>query len=44
MVGRATVGVGIAVASSVVGYGQVKSSTKGWSVTGTCVNGATVTT
>ena len=40
----ATVGVGIAVACSVVVYVQVVSSTKGWSVTGTCVNSVTVMT
>ena len=32
MVGVATVGVGIAVACSVVGYMQVVSTTKGWSL------------
>ena len=39
----ATIGVGVAVACSVVGYVQVVSS-KGWSVTGTRVNSVTVTT
>ena len=43
-VGVATVGVGIAVACSVVGYVQVVSFTKGWSPTRTCVNSFTVTT
>ena len=43
-VGPATVGVGIAVVSSVAGYVQVVSSTKGWSVTGPCVNSGTVMT
>ena len=38
VVGVATVAVGIAVACSVVGYIQVVSVTKGWSVIGTCVN------
>ena len=41
----ATVGVGIAVACSVVGYVQVVAScTKDWSVTGTCQNSVTVMT
>ena len=43
-VAETTVGLGYAVACSVVGYVQVVSSTKGWSVTGTCVNGVTVVT
>ena len=44
-VGVATECVGIAVACSVVGYLQVVSSrTKGWSVTGTCVNSLPVMT
>ena len=44
MVIVATVGVGIAVACSVVGYVQVVSSgTKGWSVTGKCEYSVTVT-
>ena len=43
-VGEATVGVGNAVASSVVVYVQVVCSTKGWSVVGTCVNSVTVMT
>ena len=43
-VGGATVGVGIAVAGSVVVYEQVVSTTKGWSVVGTCVNSVTVMT
>ena len=38
----ATEGVGIAVACSVVVYEQLVSSTKGWSVVGTCVNSVTV--
>ena len=43
-VGVATTCVGIAVDCSVVGYVQVVCSTKGWSVSGTCVYGGTVTT
>ena len=43
-VGGATVGVGIVVACSVVVYEQVVSSTKDWSVTGTCEYSGTVTT
>ena len=43
-VGVATVGVGIAVACSVVGYVQVVSCTKGWSPIRTCVNSFTVMT
>ena len=43
-VGGDTVGVGIAVACSVVVYEQVVSSTKDWSVAGTCVNSFTVMT
>ena len=43
-VGRVTVGVGIAVACSVVGYVQVVSFTKGWSLTRTCGNSSFVTT
>ena len=43
-VGDATVGVGIAFACSVVGYVQVVSATKGWSVAGTRVNSGTVMT
>ena len=43
-VGVATTSVGIAVACSVVGYVQVVCSTKGWSVSGTCVYSGTVTT
>ena len=43
-VGAATVGVGIAIACSVARYVQVVSSTKGWSVSRTCVNSFTVTT
>ena len=43
-VGGTTTSVGIAVACSVVGCGQVVSVTKGWSVTGTCVNSVTVLT
>ena len=43
-VGVATVGVGIAVASSVVENVQVVSATKGWSEPGTCVNSVTVIT
>ena len=43
-VGVAAVGVGVTVACSVVGYVQVESSTKHWSVTGTCVYSWTVTT
>ena len=39
-----TIGVGIAVARSVVVYVQVVSVTKGWSVPGTCVYGVTVVT
>ena len=39
-----TVGEGIAVACSVVGYEQVVSSTKDWSVSGACVNSVTVIT
>ena len=44
MVGVATVGVGIAVVCGVAGYVQVVCSTKGWSVTGPCVNSGTVST
>jgi len=43
-VGNFTVGVGIAVACSVVGYVEVVSVTKGWSPIRTCVNSFTVTT
>ena len=43
-VGVATVGVGIAVACSFVGYVQLVCSTKGSSVSGTCVNSDTATT
>ena len=43
-VAEVTVGVGIAVNCSVVGYVQVFSRTKGWSVTGTCVNSVIVMT
>ena len=43
-VGGATVGVGSVVACSVVVYEQVVSSTKDWSVTGTCEYSGTVTT
>ena len=40
----AAVGVGIAVACSVVVYVQVVSVTKGWPPIRTCVNSATVIT
>ena len=43
-VGPATVGEGIEVACSVVGYDQVVSATKRWSVVGTRVNNVTVMT
>ena len=43
-VGGATVGVRMAVTCSVVVYEQVVSSTKDWSVVGTCVNSVTVMT
>ena len=43
-VGPATVGEGIEVACSVVGYEQIVSATKRWSVVGTRVNNVTVTT
>ena len=43
-VGVATVGVGIAVASSIIGYPPVVSVTKRWSPIRTCVNSVTVTT
>ena len=43
-VGVATVGGGIAVACSVVGYVQAVSCTKGWSPIRTCENSLTVIT
>ena len=43
-VGVATVGVGIAVACSVVRYAQIVSVTKGWPPIRTCVYSSTVTT
>ena len=43
-VGVTTVGVGIAVACSVVGYVQVGPFTKGWSGSGTCVHSVSVFT